>query len=719
MACLSPLAPNAESSFNAAHCVSASATRVSPTRDTHYGTAVDDPYRWLEDRSDPAVRSWSKMQSACTRRYLDALPDAPKIRARLTQLLTAERGTTYSAPKYRGGRLFVMRRSPEDQQPSLVWFAHADASGTPHVVLDPMQFDPSGETSIDWYVPSDDGELVAISLSSGGSEGGTLRIFKAGSGKPIDDSAIENVSKATASGDLAWSADGRGFFYTRYPRANERPQSELALYQQVYYHQLGTAPAADRYELGNDLPAIAEIRLSSNPSSGQVIARVQNGDSGQFRFFLREADGRWRPFGSFADGHIEVAFGAGDDLFVFTKAGAPRGKVIRLATSDLNLSRAQTVIAESDAALEHNAYEDDPPTITVTESALVLLYQLGGPTQLRAYSLDGKARRGPPNIPDSHVVFVNSLGGDEVLFGVESFVTPASWVRYNARTAVAKTLQSIGDSSRPWDDVSVEREFAVSRDGTRVPVSILRLRGVPTRGLLLTGYGGFNIARLPSFAPQVRVLLEQGIAYAAANLRGGSEFGEQWHRQGMLEQKQNVFADFIAVAQHLQDKGYAPKDKLAITGASNGGLLMGAVLTQRPHLIQAVVSKVGIYDSLRTELDPNGAFNIPEYGSVREERMFRALRAYSPYHNVHDGERYPPTLLLTGENDNRVNPMHSRKMIARLQAANRSDAPLLLRTSGNTGHGDGTPTSAQVEQLTDEYSFIMKALDIPYRTPGT
>lgn len=714
-ACLWSSFSQANSDTDSDHCVSDIATRVSPTRDTYHGSVVDDPYRWLEDWTDPAVRAWSEKQSACARRYLDALPDAPKIRARLTQILTVERGSTYTNPSYKGGRLFVLRQLPQAQQTSLVWFAQSEASGPANVVLDPMQLDPTGDTSIDWYVPSDDGKLVAISLSSGGSEGGTLRIFDAGSGRPIDDAPIESVSKATASGDVAWSADGRGFFYTRYPHAGERPERELSFYQQVYYHQLGTSPSDDRYELGKDLPPIAAIRLSSQPSTGRIVATVQNGDSGQFRFFLRDTDGRWHPIGNFGDGHVELAFGAGDDLFLVTKAGAPRGKVLRLSAKDLNISRARIVVAESDVALAHNGYKEDPPTITVTENAVLLLYQLGGPTQLRAFSLDGKPRRDPAQIPLSHVSSVSRLGGDEVLFGVESFVAPEHWVRYNARTGTTKTLQSAVAGSQPWNDVSVEREFAVSRDGTRVPVSILRMRGVKTRGLLLTGYGGFNIARLPSFSPQWRVLLEQGVVYAAANLRGGSEFGEEWHRQGSLEHKQNVFDDFIAVAQHLLDKGHAPPGKLAMTGTSNGGLLMAAIVTQRPQLAQAVISKVGIYDSLRTELDPNGAFNIPEYGTVQDERLFRAIRAYSPYHNVRDGERYPPTLLLTGANDNRVNPMHSRKMIARLQAADDARVPLLLRTSANTGHGAGTPTSAQIEELTDVYSFIMTSLAIPYR----
>lgn len=692
-------------------CVSAIATAQSPTTEEYFGTAVDDPYRWLEDWSAPAVQAWSGKQSECARQYLDSIPVATDLRTRITQLVTQDRGTSYSDPKFQGGRMFVIRRTPDAQQPSLVWFEGADIAGAPRIVLDLMQFDPSGHTSLDWYVPSSDGEQVAVSVSSAGSESGTLRVFNASSGSPIDDEPIEDVNKATAGGDLAWSADNSGFFYTRYPK--EGGQATF-FNQQVYYHALGTSSASDILELGIGLPAIAAIRLKAQASSGRVIARVQNGDGGQFRVFLRDPAGSWRLLGDFDDGLQDMAFGPGDDLYAVTNAGAPRGKVVRLSATDPDFDHAQTVIDEADVALAHNAYEGDAPTITVTAEAILLLYQLGGPTELRAFSLTGEPKTAPASAPVSQVSSVTAVGNDKVILATESFVTPPRWLRYNADTGSTMPVEFVVNSSRPWDDVAVVRDFAVSRDGTRVPVSILRKQDVPTRGLLLTGYGGFGIAELPSYEPQLRVLLEQGIAYAVANTRGGSEFGTPWRSQGKLESKQNVFDDFVAVARHLLDKNHVPPGKLAIIGTSNGGLLMGAVLTQQPQLAQAVIARVGIFDSLRHELDPNGAFNLAEYGSVENERQFRALLAYSPYHNVNTDDTYPPILMLTGANDNRVNPMHSRKMVARLQAANHSQVPPLLRTSGNTGHGLGKPTSAWIEELTDIYSFVMHSLGIPY-----
>lgn len=697
-----------------ASCTPAVATRVSTTRESYHGISVEDPYRWLEDWTDPAVRAWSDAQSACARRFLDALADAPKIRARLTELLTVARGTTYAGVRFQNGRLFALRSTAEVQQPSLIWFADVDASAAPAVVLDLMRYDPSGRTSIDWYVPSPDGRLVAVSMSSAGSERGTLRIFDSSTGRQLDEPPIDNVNNATAGGDLAWSIDGEGFFYTRYPQRGERPDSELAFHQQIYYHTIGTSPKDDRYELGADLPSIAAFRLRVQKESGRVIAWVQNGDSGQFRFFLRERDGRWRPFGSFEDGHFEAAFGKGDDIYVGTTAGAPRGKVIRLSAGDLEFGRAQTVVPESTAALSNSFYWRDSPTITVSDDKLLLVYQAGGPTELRVVSTGGEVVSGPTVEPTSYISSVTALSGHEVMFAVESFVTPRHWQRYDLRTRAIKPILPNPAGASSWNDVSVVREFASSRDGTRVPVSIVRLRGVKTRGLLLTGYGGYRISTTPHFEADLRVLLEQGVAYAVANIRGGAEFGEDWHRYGSLTAKQNVFDDFIAVAEHLLDRRYMPRGKLAMTGTSNGGLLMGAVLTQRPQLAQAVVSKVGVYDSLRNELDANGIFNIPEFGTVRDERQFRALLAYSPYHQVR-AARYPAVLLLTGANDSRVNPMHSRKMLARLQAANLARTPLLLRTSDSTGHGAGTPLSAQIEELTDAYAFTMSALSIPYR----
>ena len=582
-----PLRTGAEQEDGAAKCTPGISTRVATVQDVYHGVAVDDPYRWLEDWSNPDVRTWSDAQSDCARQFLDGLADATRIRQRLEQLLAVARGTTFFSPKFRAGGLFALRSVANVQQPSIVWLSDADAPGAARVVFDPMRFDPSGSTSIDWYVPSDDGALVAVSLSSAGAERGVLHVFDVASGKELSDAPIDNVNNATAGGDLVWSPDGSGFFYTRYPQRGERPDSELAFHQQVYYHKIGTAPTTDRYELGSGLPSIAAIRLRMQKESGRVIAWVQNGDSGTFRFFLRERDGRWRPFGNFSDGHFEAAFGSGDDVFVLTTAAAPRGKVLRLSARDLDFSRAQTVVPESDSALSNSFYSKDSPTIAVSNDVMLLVYQAGGPAQLRLFSTQGRPMPGPVLPAVSSVFSITALAGSDVLFAVESFVGPRRWLRYNLQTkAMNRTLSTQGGAG-DWDDAQVTREFAVSRDGTRIPVTIVNLHRAPIRGLLLTGYGGYRISITPRFEPQVRMLLEQGIAYAVANLRGGAEFGEDWHAQGSLLRKQNVFDDFIAVAQHLTDRGIAPAGKLAITGTSNGGLLMGAVLTQRPQLAQA------------------------------------------------------------------------------------------------------------------------------------
>ena len=685
-------------------------------RDIYHGVTVADPYRWLEHWDDPRVRAWSNEQSECARRYLDALPQASRLRERLGQVLTEQRSVTYSRPRRGGARLFALRRASGAQQPSLVWFEAESRQGEPRTLLDLIALDPTGGTSIDWYRPSPDGRLVAVSMSKGGAERGTLHLFDVQAGRETNETPIYNVNNATAGGDLLWSADSSGFFYTRYPQSAERSDSDLAFDQQVYYHRLGTKPQLDRHELDADLPRIAAIRLRGQAKTGRVLAWVQNGDSGEFRFFIREPKGRWQALGEFGQGLLEAQFGDGDDLYVVTRAGAPRGKVLHLSARDPDLRRAQVIIPESEGALGSSFYSPDSPTLTVLDGKLLLVYQMGGPTALRVFSRTGEILPSPETPEFSQLAAVTPLHPNEVLFTVESYSSPRRWTRYRLDSRqMQPAFEHAGGGEHGWRDAIVAREWARSRDGTRVPVNLIRLRGVETRGLLLTGYGGYGISMAPHFEPEVRVLLEQGVAYAVANLRGGGEYGADWHSQGRLTNKQNVFDDFIAAAESVMRRDDVPSDKLAITGRSNGGLLVAAVMTQRPDLAQAVVAHVGIFDSLRNELDANGAFNIPEFGTVKDPRQFAALYAYSPYHNVRAGVRYPNTLFMTGANDSRVNPMHSRKMAARLQHASASNAPVLLRTSENTGHGSGTPLAAQIEELTDAYAFVMNALALPYK----
>jgi prolyl oligopeptidase len=586
-----------------------------------------------------------------------------------------------------------------------------------HVLLDPSHVDKAGTTAMDWYVPSPDGKLVAVSLSRKGSEAGDVHVLDVATAKEVYE-VVPRVNGGTAGGDLAWSPDGKGFFYTRYPRGRERPAEDLDFYQQVYYHALGTPTDSDRYEMGQDLPRIAEIRLDMDDASGRLLASVQNGDGGEFAHFLRAPDGKWTPFTSFKDRIVYAAFGPRDDLYLVSRRDAPRGKILRVSVKDLNLESARTMVDEGSDTIVTNFESRTNATLLPAESRLYVLYQLGGPTQIRAFDLDGKPQQAPRQLPISAAGDLVHLTGDDLIFSNTSYVQPRDYYLFRARSGETTKLPLASPPPVDMSDVQVVREFAASKDGTKVPVNILIPKGAKKDGsnpCLVTGYGGYGISQAPAFRPEWRVLFDHGFVVAVANLRGGGEFGEDWHRAGALTRKQNVFDDFAAVLKYMIDQRYTSPEHLAIQGGSNGGLLMGATLIQHPDLMKAVVSHVGIYDMLRVELSPNGAFNVTEFGTVKDPEHFKALYAYSPYHRVKDGTNYPAVLFLTGANDPRVDPMQSRKMTARLQAAKGSAAPVLLRTSASTGHGAGTSLSRRIEELTDVYAFLFEQLGVKVR----
>jgi prolyl oligopeptidase len=341
---------------------------------------------------------------------------------------------------------------------------------------------------------------------------------------------------------------------------------------------------------------------------------------------------------------------------------------------------------------------------------------VGGPSAVRIFDTAGKPQGTLPILPISSVGALARLEGDDVLFRNRSYLDAPAWYRWDAAQRRATKTELAQQQSAKFDDAEVVRETCTSKDGTAVPLSVLRRKGTPLDGtnpVLLYAYGGYGVNETPRYDPLLRLWLDRGGVYASANLRGGGEFGEDWHRAGNLENKQHVFDDFIACAHHLIDTGYTRPERLAIRGGSNGGLLMGAALTQAPELFRAVVAEVGIFDMLRVELTSNGAFNVTEFGSVKNEAQFKALYAYSPYHQVKSGVHYPPTLFMTGENDPRVDPYQSRKMVARLQALSAGSTPFLLRTSENTGHGMGTPLDASIQEAVDLWGFLFSELGIP------
>jgi len=699
-------------------------TPKHPVTDEYQGVKVIDDYRWLENWNDPEVKQWSAAENARSREYLDHLPARPAVRASVALLIAAASASHYYL-QFRAGKLFAMRYKPPQQQPALVALPSADDPAGAKIVFDPNAASSKGSVAVDFYVPSSSGKYIAAALSQNGSEDSAAHIFEVASGKELSD-VVPRVNFATAGGSIAWKGDDSGFYYTRYPQGNERPPEDVNFYQQVYFHKLGADPRQDTYVIGKEFPRIAEINLLTSDDGHWLLASVANGDGGQFAHYVMDSSGHWTQLTRFEDGIVVVKFGHGDRpgeeaLYLLSRKNAPRGQILRLPLTQLDLSQAKVVVPQSSGAGSDEANRASIDDFVAAPGRLYVIDIIGGPSRVRVFDPKGQALPAPPLPPISSVGQVISLGDGNVLFHTSTYIDPPAWYRYDAANGKASRTALFSTSPIKFDDTEVVREFATSRDGTRVPLNIIRRKGTHLDGnnpVLLGGYGGFDISSQPYFLGfHARMWLDQGGVLAEANLRGGGEYGEEWHKAGNLTHKQNVFDDFLACAQHLVDRKYTSPAHLAILGGSNGGLLMGAAFTQRPDLFRAVVSEVGIYDMLRVELDPNGAFNVTEFGTVKDPAQFKALYAYSPYHHVKDGTAYPAILFTTGENDHRVDPMQSRKMTARLQAASGSDHPILLRTSSTAGHGlIGAALEEAINQEADILSFLFDQLGIKYNS---
>ena len=681
---------------------SAPDTPKKPVATEYHGVTVEDPYQWLEADDDPQVKAWSDAQNQQTRKNLDSFPDRAAIEKQLQEWY-AKTSPSYSSLVSRPGILFAMKFQPPKQQPLLVTLVSADDLKSEKVVLDPNVLDTKGTTAIDWFVPSSDGKHVAMSLSKGGSEDGTLHFYETATGKALPDT-IAHVQYPTAGGSAAWNADGTGVYYTRFPRKGERPDADLNFYQQIYFHKLGTPDTKDTYSIGKDFPRIAEIALAASRDGKYILATVANGDGGDFAHYLLGPDGTWKQITQFSDQIKLARLGRDNALYLLSRAGAPRGKILRLPLDVPELKNAAEIVASGEAVIEQ---------IVPGTDALYVADLLGGPSQIRRFDLNGKNETTISTPQISAVQELLGLEDGSLLFRDVSYTDPAAWFHcLNGKTEPVKTaLQSTSPVS--FADIEVRREFATSKDGTKIPLNVLSRKGMKRDGnnpTLLYAYGGYGISMSPNFDFTRRLWFDRGGVYVVANIRGGGEFGEEWHKAGNLTKKQNVFDDFAAAAEYLTNENYTRPGKLAIQGGSNGGLLMGAMITQHPDLYRAVVSSVGIYDMLRVELAPNGAFNVTEFGTVKNPEQFKALYAYSPYHHVMDGTKYPAVLMMTGANDGRVAPYHSRKMTARLLAANKSENPILLRTSSSAGHGIGTALSERIKQSADIYAFLFSQL---------
>lgn len=690
-------------------------TRKLDVADVYQGTTVNDPYRWLESADAAEVDAFSDAQNALARAHLDGLPGRAALQARLKEILGATT-VIYSELSETRGTLYALKLQPPKQHTFLVAMPSPEAPEKERVVVDPDVVDPKKQTSIDWYRVSPDGKKVAVSLSAGGSETGDVHVFDAATGAVIDE-VVPGVNAGTAGGDLAWLNDSSGFYYSRYPRGEERPAADKLFYVTLYLHKLGTKTDTDVYELGKDFERIAEVFVNVDKKSGAVLCSVQKGDGGEFLFFVKEQKGAWRQIARYEDRVLQMVFGESKDLYAISAKDAPHGKLLHAPIATFDVGTAAVVVPEAKDTLIADIWSQP---LAVVGGRIYARYQLGGPSEIRVFDLKGKPQEGPKLLPISSVGDVVPLGNGDVLYANTSFVDPLIVYRFNAAKKTTKKTALRTKVPVDLSAVTVMREMATSKDGTQVPVNILLPRGVKPGAkipFVVTGYGGYGVNIEPGFQTSRSVILEAGVGLAIVNLRGGGEFGESWHQAGALVNKQNVFDDFSAAIDHLVQKGHAAPGKVAITGGSNGGLLMGALFTQHPEKVAAVASFVGIYDMLRVESEPNGVFNTTEFGTVKDKAQFDALYAYSPYHHVTDGTAYPPILFLIGKNDVRVAPWHSRKMVARLQEATSSPssaAPILLTTTKDAGHGIGSGVDVIVAQNTDAFSFLLSKLGVVY-----
>jgi prolyl oligopeptidase len=586
-------------------------------------------------------------------------------------------------------------------------------SASARALVDPNELAGDHLVTIDWFFPSPDGRLVAYGLSRGGDELSTLYVADVASGETLADRIPD-----TRFCSLAWLPDATGFYYTRYPAKGSVPAGEENYNKRVRFHRLGADPAEDPIVFGDGRPATDTFELSISPDGNWLLVHAHQGWAKTI-LYVTELSGDGG-FGAVGEEHDAIFVGevGGGHLYVLTNWEAPNWRVLELDPATLDLGAARTVVGEREDAV-------------IAEVALVggrlVTHELqDASSRVRVYTLPGGAVERELALPDLGSVQTGRTPGiagewerDELLLGFTSFLQPPAILRCELASGVVTPFAQLDPPPR-FDPGSYETRqvHCRSADGTQVPIFLIHRRGLEADGnalVFLTGYGGFNVAMTPYWISALPLWVESGGVFAVAVLRGGNEFGERWHRDGMLERKQNVFDDFIAAGDWLVREGYTTRERLAIGGGSNGGLLVGAVLTQRPDLCRAVVCEVPLLDMLRYHRLQIAKLWISEYGSADDPEQFRWLYAYSPYHHVRDGERYPAVLLTTALGDTRVDPMHARKMAARLQAATASGRPVLLRVDEDEGHGAGKPRSKQLDSAADLWTFVSWQLGVDLR----
>jgi prolyl oligopeptidase len=682
-------------------------TEIKPMAEIFHGTRIIDNYRWLEDGNSPETQKWVAEEMAYTRALLDPLPGRERIHKRLTELLSIG---SVTPPMIAGKHYFYTKREGMQNQPIL--YVRDALNGPDRVLVDANQLATDGTIALDWYQPSENGKYVAYGVSSSGSEMSTLHVIETKTGTILPDT-IERTRAAS----IAWKLDNSGFYYTRYPKKGDVPAGQEMYNRHVFYHELSNDPGdtdpADHDPLifgeGRDPEDWPNVHLSND--AHWLVITVEQGWTKSELFLMDLKNGT--PPTRVTTGKDFLYAGSVNNgkLFITTNEDAPRYHVFVTDAGNYDREGWKELIPQSDAVLQGAA---------AFGGKLFTQYEQNATSQLKIFDLDGK------KLNDLALPALGSVFGsdgrwdrDELFYGFQSFTFAPAIYRYDLKDGSTTIWTKVDAPSIDPSAYDVAQEWFRSKDGTRVPMFVVHKKGLQKTGhnpTLLTAYGGFNISLTPTFSRTAYLWMEHGGIYAVANLRGGAEFGEDWHRAGMLDKKQNVFDDMTAAAEHLIAEKYTDKNHLAIQGGSNGGLLMGAMMTQRPDLFRAVVCQVPLLDMLHYQDFQIAKLWIPEYGTSENAEQFKWLYAYSPYHHVKAGTEYPAILFMTADTDTRVDPMHAKKMAALMQAEAKNGAshtrPILLRIESKAGHGAGKPVAKQIEEFTDVYSFLFWQLGV-------
>jgi len=678
--------------------------------DDYHGTRVADPFRWLENPDSPESRRWIEAQNVVTSNYLAKIPSRAALKERLTKLWNYER---FGLPYKEGQRYFYSRN--DGLQNQAVLYSLPDLDAPPQVLLDPNTLSKDGTVALKNYVISHDGTLMAYGLSAAGSDWEEWRLRDVATAKDRPD-----VLKWVKFSSASWSRDGKGFFYSRYTEPDESTKLQsVNFFQKLYYHRVGTVQSEDI--LVYERPDQKEWKFDGEVTEDGrwLVITCTQGTDVKNRVLLADLKSgatpvtteglKQRPVRQFLmdfDSSYNFVGNDGSVFYFQNDLGAPRGRLIAIDIDQPERARWRVIIPESLDTLSH---------VSILNQQFITIWMHHAHSSVRVYNKLGKLIR-DVELPGLGTAsgFSGHPTDTETFFSFASFTQPSTIYRHNLATGESKIFRSPVVQFDP-KDFETSQVFYQSKDGTRVPMFISHKKGLELNGqnpTLLYGYGGFNISLTPAFSPATLAWMQMGGVYAQPNLRGGGEYGEDWHQSGTKLRKQNVFDDFIAAAEWLIEHQYTSSRRLAISGGSNGGLLVGACLTQRPELFGACLPAVGVLDMLRFHKFTIGWAWVSDYGSSEDADQFRALYRYSPLHNIKQGRSYPPTMILTADHDDRVVPAHSFKFGAALQSAQSGPAPILLRIDTKAGHGAGKPTSKLIEEAADRFAFLFKSLGI-------